>query len=384
MKAFIQRHAGAFQLAFVVGVVGCAILISASLEADKSATRPRAATSSIPVSVVTPAPGVYQPRVELNGVVASRTVTSIVPQVAGKVVRVTPSFRPGARVSAGELLFAIDPADYKLAVDRTLAEIEVARSDLARLEAEAAAEREVWESSFPDRQIPDLIARKPQIAAARARILGGEAARASAELALSRTEVRAPFDARILDTQLDVGQVVSGNAAVGSMFSEASLEIEAPVSAQELRRIGDVYGRKATIETPEGATIVGTIVRKAASLDERTRLSTLFIESADPAALTLGEFVSVAVEGAATDEAYRLPAAALTSRDRLWVVDNEQLVERQVELLGREGDTLVVGLFDTADGVVTIPPAEVRAGLPVEPVVSSEWAASGGVAGAGK
>jgi RND family efflux transporter MFP subunit len=383
MKTFIQRHAGAFQLVFVIGVVGCAILISASLDADNSATRPRAAMSSVPVSVVTPAPDVYKPRVELSGVVTSRTRTSIVPQVSGSVVRVSPSFRPGARVSAGELLFVIDPADYKLAVDRTLAEIEVARSDLARLEAEAAAEREVWESSFPDRQIPDLIARKPQIAAARARILGGEAARAAAELALSRTEVRAPFDARILDTQLDVGQVVSGNAAVGSMFSEASLEISAPASAEELQRIGTVLGRKASIVTPGGTTVAGTIVRKAASLDERTRLGTLFIESDDPAALTLGEFVRVEVEGAVTDEAYRLPAAALTSRDRLWVVENEELVERQVELLGREGDTLVVSLFDTADGVVAIPPADVRAGLPVEPV-SAEWTAGGGVASAAK
>ena len=384
MKTFIQRHAGAFQLVFVIGVVGCAILISASLETDTSATRPRAATNSIPVSVVTPTPDAYKPRVELNGVVASRTLTSIVPQVSGKVIEVSPSFRPGARVAAGELLFVIDPADYKLAVDRTLAEIEVARSDLARLEAEAAAEREVWESSFPNRQIPDLIARKPQIAAARARILGGEAARAAAELALTRTVLRAPFDARILDTRLDVGQVVSGNAAVGSMFSEASLEISAPASAEELQRIGVVYGREASIVAPDGTTVEGTIVRKAASLDERTRLSTLFIESDDPAALTLGEFVTVRVEGAVTDEAYRLPAAALTSRDRLWVVENQQLVERQVELLGREGDTLVVSLFDTADGVVAIPPADVRSGLPVEPVVSAEWAAGGGVASAGQ
>ena len=80
----------------------------------------------------------------------------------------------------------------------------------------------------------------------------------------------------------------------------------------------------------------------------------------------------------------RLPYAAMTSRDRLWVVAGEELVERQVEILGRYSDTLVVRAFDTADGVVAIPPPEVRAGLLVEPVISTEFASSGGVAGAAK
>jgi multidrug efflux system membrane fusion protein len=384
MTTILQRYAGALQLVFVIAVVGSAIMLSASLEPDTSAVRPKVAAERVPVTVIDPVPASYTSRVNLNGVVESRTVTSIVPQVSGRIVDVSPTFRTGARVSKGDVLFVIDPADYELAIDRTLAEIEVARSELARLEAEAAAEREVWEGSFPNREIPDLIARKPQIAAAKARIHSGEAARDAAELALSRTVVRSPFDARVLETRLDLGQVVGTNAAVGSIFSEASLEVSVPVSADELKRIGDVYGRNARIVTATGRQHEGTVVRQAARLDERTRLGTLFVESADPAALTLGEFVSVEIVGSSTDDALRLPDAALTSRDRLWVVEGEELVERAVEVLGRDGDSLVVRAFDTADGVVAIPPPEVRAGLQVEPVFSAELASGGGLAGATK
>jgi hypothetical protein len=74
----------------------------------------------------------------------------------------------------------------------------------------------------------------------------------------------------------------------------------------------------------------------------------------------------------------------MTSRDRLWVVEGEELVERQVEILGRDGDALVVSTFDTADGVVAVPPPEVRAGLLVEPVMKTELASTGAIAGAGK
>ena len=376
MKTFLRSHAGAFQLVFVVAVVGSAVLLSASLQPDTSAVRPKATISSVSVSVVEPAQSAFQPRVKLNGVVEARTVTSLVPQVEGRVIEVSSSFRSGATVSKGDVLFVVEPADYELAVDRTLAEIEIARSELARLEAEGAAEREVWKSSYPDRQIPDLIARTPQIAAAKARVYSGEAARAAARLDLERTVVRAPSDARILETRLGVGQVVSRNAAVGSLFSTDSLEISVPVSADELRRIGPVEGRRALIAPPTGPAIEGTVVRKAASLDERTRLGTLFIASETPSALTLGEFVAIEIDGIPTDNAFRLPPAVLTSRDQLWVVENGQLVERRVEILGREADTLIVGAFDPADGVVAIPPADVRAGLQVEPVLQTKFASS--------
>ena len=384
MKTLLRRHAGAFQLVFVIAVVGSAVLLSASLRPDNADVRPAAVSTRVPVSVFEPAPSAFKPRIKLNGVVDARTVTSIVPQVAGRVVEVSPSFRPGATVARGEVLFAIDPSDYELAVDRTLAEIEIARSELARLEAEGAAEREVWERSYPNRPIPELIARVPQIAAAKARIHSGEAARAAAKLNLERTVVRAPADARILETRLDVGQVVSSNAAVGSMFSMASLEISVPVSADELRRIGPVEGRRALIVLPTGSSIEGEVVRKAASLDERTRLATLFVASENTSELTIGEFVSIEIDGMATENAYRLPPAALTSRDQLWVVEDDQLVERRVEILGRESDSLVVSAFDAADGVVAIPPADVRAGLPVQPMLDAELAANGRVAGAAK
>lgn len=384
MKSILRRHAGSFQLVFVIAVVGSAVLLSASLQPETSAIRPKAAVSSVPVSIVEPVQIAFNPRVKLNGVVEARTVTSVIPQVAGRVVDVSPSFRPGATVSQGDVLFVIDPSDYELAIDRTLAEIEIARSELARLVAEGAAEREVWKSNYPERPIPDLIARVPQIAAAKARVYSGEAARAAARLDLERTVVRAPANARILETRLDVGQVVSSNAAVGSLFSTDSLEISVPVSADELRRIGPVEGRRALIAPPTGPTIEGTVVRKAASLDERTRLGTLFIASENAAELTLGEFVAIEIDGIPTDNAYRLPPAALTSRDKLWVVDDGQLVERRVEILGRESDMLIVSAFDSADGVVAIPPADVRAGLQVEPVPGTKLASSRRVAGASK
>ena len=377
MTKLIKRVAGWVQLLFVVAVVGAAILGSTSLKPESSNRFAGRAPDMVAVSVVAPETTEYEPSVRLNGVVAARTITDVIPQVGGRVVEVSPAFRPGTSFSEGEILFRIDASDYRLAVERTLAEIEAARSELALLEAQSAAERQVWDQQFADREIPDLVAKVPQIAAVKARINSGEAARAAAELSLERTVVRAPFDGRVLDTRLDVGQVVGAGATIGSIFSHDSLEITAPVSNDELALLGDAIGRPAMVsqEGNVGGLLEARVVRQAAALDERTRLRTLFLAAEDTAELTLGEFVGVEIQGDAAPAVYRVPAASLTSRNQVWVVDNGSLSQREVDVIGGDDNVAVVREFDTADGIVAIPPANSRDGLPV--VVQSERRVAG-------
>ena len=364
MREFFKHHAGWLQLAIVVTVVGGSVLLSASLGPDTAPVRSAKPESRFTVTAVTPLVSSYRPDLTLTGTVEASTVTNIVPQVSGKVIRVSPSFRPGARVSKGELLFAIETSDYELAMQRTLADIEIARSDLIRLEAEATAEKKIWLSSKPESDIPDLIARVPQIAAANARIRAGEAARAAADLSLKRTRVYAPFDARVIDTQLDVGQVVTGTVALGSIYSIENLEIVVPVSSDDLRRIGNPIGRTAMIASDfaAGQPLAGRVVRQGATLDEFTRLGKIFIRTEANDQLMLGEFVNVVVEGDVVDSALGIPESSLTSRDRVWVVEGDALAGRRVAILGHNEDLLMVAAFDTADGVVTTPPANAREG----------------------
>ena len=378
MREFFKHHAGWLQLAIVVTVVGGSVLLSASLGPDTAPVRSAKPESRFTVTAITPLVSSYRPDLTLTGTVEASTVTNIVPQVSGKVIRVSPSFRPGARVSKGELLFAIETSDYELAMQRTLADIEIARSDLIRLEAEATAEKKIWLSSKPESDIPDLIARVPQIAAANARIRAGEAARAAADLSLKRTRVYAPFDARVIDTRLDVGQVVTGTVALGSIYSIENLEIVVPVSSDDLRRIGNPIGRTAMIASDfaSGQQLAGRVVRQGATLDEFTRLGKIFIRTKANDQLMLGEFVNVVVEGDIVDTALGIPESGLTSRDRVWVVEGDALAERRVEILGNDRNLLMVAAFDTADGVVATPPAGAREGQIVKVLESGRLAST--------
>jgi len=387
MSQLIHRFAGAFQLLFVVAVVGAAILLSVALKPEKAASYPTPAAQRPVVRLIEPVEVGYQPTVRLNGVVEARSIMDVIPEVTGRVIEVSPDFRAGSRISKDDVLFRIDPADYRLAIERTLAEIEAARSELALLEAQATAEIQVWNEQFTGRKIPDLIARVPQIAAAKARIHSAEAARGSAELSLQRTVIRSPFNARVLDTRLGVGQVVSTGSNVGSVFSVDSLEIAVPVSLEELTLIGGAIGQPASI-TKEGAfdtQLSGVVLRQAASVNERTRLGTIYIAAEENDSLILGEFVSVEIIGQDAPQTYRVPTASLTSRDQVWVVSDGRLEERRVAVLGTEDGVSVVTAFDTADGIVAIPPADVRRGLEVDTQLDGGLVSVGsGTADAGK
>ncbi len=373
-----RRHEGALQLAFVVAIVGAALLLSSSLRPETAGVRTQAPETSLAVTLVSPLPVDFRPTLELSGIVEAQTRTNIVPEVSGRVVEVSAQFRPGGWVPEGEVLFRIDPADYELSARRTLADIEAARSELLQLEAEAQAERQIWSQQFPDRPIPALRARVPQIAAAKARVQSAEAAREAAELALERTVVRAPFAARVLETNLDIGQVVNSTLSVGTVFSLDSIEITVPVSGDDLRAIGDPYGRTVRVSAAELETR-GEVVRTSAEVDERTRLATLFVRPAQSTRnrLTVGEFVSVTIAGDDAPGALRIPTAALTSRDQVWVVVDGQLAERRVEVLGNQSGATYVSAFDSAQGLVAVPPANGRAGLPVTPSMSTSVASSG-------
>ena len=358
---------GAIQTIVVVGVIALALILSNALRtepAERSTTV--TAQTALPVTVVKPVTAPFTGQIVLNGVVEARTQASIAPQVSGNVTAVGSVFRSGARFQRGDLFFQIDPSDFELALEQADAEIAATASDLMLLEADAEIAIREWRELFPGEEPTDLAASRPQIAAAKARVRSAEASRKAAELALQRTTVRAPFDGRVLETQLEVGQYVTPQVGVGQIFPTDAVEVSAAVSSSELKRLGDVTGKTAQILTGASSeAMAGIVDRTDSSLDPRTRLATLRIKPADPDTLTLGDYATVRLEGETLDRTVILPASALVSRDSVWVVSAERLSSRQVEVVAERGDTIVAMAFDVADGVVSIPPVAAREGLPV-------------------
>jgi RND family efflux transporter MFP subunit len=318
------------------------------------------------VRIVKPVGETYAPELKLNGTVQSQAEVTVTAQVSGEIKQVGPLFKPGSMVPKGTVLFSIDRSDYLLAVDRAEAEIAAAKSDLALLQAEADVAIEEWAELYPGREISPLAARIPQIEANKARLAGADANMASAKLNLSRTQVRAPFDARVLATSLDIGQVVAPNQTLGRLVSLGSIEVVVPVSSTQLQTLQPIVGRRADL-SPRGATVAmpGQVVRVDATIDERTRLSKLYVVPDDTTGLTIGEFVDVRFQSDSENDALTIPASAMFAQGRVWVIDNGVLVSREVRVIGERGGDLVIENIDMGDGIVALPPTDAVEGQKV-------------------
>ena len=94
-----------------------------------------------------------------EGSVQSLAETSIVPQVSGKVVRVSDNLVNGGRFEKGELLLAIEPADYEIAVTLARANVKDAESNYETALQESRASKEEWKRINPGEKVPPLVAK---------------------------------------------------------------------------------------------------------------------------------------------------------------------------------------------------------------------------------
>ena len=363
--------AGLVQLVFVIGVIAGAVGFSSALKGKESANRPKLADlrgeSVIAVRVVQPERVQYAPSVRANGTIQTNAEIAVSPQVSGEIKTVSAGFRAGSDVKRGDMLFEIDKADFLLAVERAEAEIAAARSDLAQLEADAELAIQEWEELYPDREINSLAARAPQIEAAKARLNSAIANKRTAELSLKRTRVSAPVDARVISSSLDVGQVVSPGQVVGRLVSLDSIELVVPLSLEQQALLEPVLGREARFQrrgVSSSGEELARVVRVDASLDERTRLSNLFLKPDNQTDLRIGDFVDVTLTGPVYDGAFVLPATALSRQNSVWVVQQGRLASRRVLVIGERdaGNEILTAPFDTGNGVVALPPLEAREG----------------------
>ena len=89
----------------------------------------------------------YQVVIHTQGTVQARTESTLIPEVSGRVVSVSPVFRDGGFFEAGETLLQIEESDYRTSL--TVAEAVLAQAQLRLAEEEARAELSEQESKRP-------------------------------------------------------------------------------------------------------------------------------------------------------------------------------------------------------------------------------------------
>ena len=188
---------------------------------------------------------------------------------------------------------------------------------------------------------------------------------AKAEQDLAYTEIRAPFNA-VIDRQLvEFGQFINTGQVAARLLSSDTVEVTLPLPAADAGFLDARPGTLVSISVEVGAQQrewQGRVLRIESRVDSETRVIPVVVEVASPYdnsihdhRLTLGLFVEVEIPGKPVSSAVRLPNSVLQAGDAVFVLVDNALQRRSVQIARREGDFVVLngGLVDGDMVVVT-------------------------------
>ncbi len=190
-----------------------AVLSAAMLFATASLPRPAAAqmppNAPVPVSTIEISAEDVPITNELPGRIAPTRIAEVRSRITGIVIERV--FEQGSLVKQGDVLYRIDPAQFKVQVDSARATLQ--RAEASQLQATQQSDRQ---TALRQRDIASVQQYENAIAAlaqANADVAAARAGVAAAELNLQYTEVRAPITGRIGRALITEGALVGSTAA---------------------------------------------------------------------------------------------------------------------------------------------------------------------------
>lgn len=357
------------------------------------------------VEVLEVQPGSYTVKVKSRGTVTPRTKSTLVSEVAGRIVEASSNFRNGGFFGAREILLSIDPAEYKLAaanidaelkgVEARLSELELTAENLkmsidiesrhlelakkqyrrnGELHKDGTVAKFVMEQSEQEYLTRNAslqsLKNSLNLVPAQRQTLEAErnlklVQRETAQLDLARTRILAPYAGRILEKQADLGQSVSKGSSLATIYAVDFAEVRLPITDRQsvFLDLPENFREESTpISSELPVTLFpvmggkkdqwqGRIVRTEGTIDTQTRQLFVVAQVDDPygrqsdgkSPLKVGQFVEAEIQGRTLSGVFVLPRKAVRANDEIFLVTPESRIHRKrVEVAWRDEEHVIV------------------------------------------
>jgi len=365
--------------------IGAALLALATLSlvgCDES--KPRTSVTQTPeVEVVTAHRQSVPVRTELPGRTAAYLVAQVRARVDGIVLK--REFEEGSDVKANQLLYRIDPASYRAALDGARASLLNAQARLTSATALAQRDRQLVAANAVSRQdLDNAVAAQEE---AQAQVASSKAAVETARINLAYTEVVSPIGGRVGVSQVTQGAYVQGAAATLlatvqqldpiyvdlNRSSLAGLQWRRDVASGKLKAGGtDSAKVQLTLEDGSRYPLAGKLEFTDVTVDSGTGSVTVRAVFPNPDHVLLpGMFVRASIEQGVDERAILVPQVGVTHDPKghatvLVVGADDRAALRTVQATRTFGDQWVVdGGLEEGERVIVAGLQRVKDGMPV-------------------
>jgi RND family efflux transporter MFP subunit len=369
MKRFMSWMKDAFWLVVAVALVGAGFYGFRYL----GEVRPEVAAQPVerPIVLVdTIVPERFTDPVPIrgDGFIRPFREVALASETSGRVVDLHPALDRRGRFAAGEVLIRLDDASARAALEQTDANIASTEARLDLVETQLArAETLRTRGVISQEQLDTLQSQRTELTASLTALRAG---RRTAEIALDRTAITAPFDGAVLASTVELGAVANPGQSLATLYSIDQLEVTVPVRQADAALIPGLFdGNQGSARVT--ADFAGRsyqwdarIARVDNALDTRTRTLnvTLRLEnetaqrvdgeaaaSGVPPAL-INAFARVTIDGMSEEGLYAIPSTAYRDGDTVWAFVDETLQILPAQRLHVDGERSFVRLSGLAPG----------------------------------
>ncbi|MDA9399287.1 efflux RND transporter periplasmic adaptor subunit [Bradyrhizobium sp. CCBAU 45389] len=321
----------------------------------------------------------------LPGRVVAYQVSEVRPQVTGILLK--RDFVEGAEVKEGDLLYEIDPVQYKAALASSEAAVQRAEATLVSVKLKAARKTQLLQTNAASQQdVDDAVAAYKQ---GEADVKAAEANRDTAAISLDRTKVTASISGRIGKSSITPGALVTASQATAMTtiqqldpvyvdLDQSTSEMERlrnQIASGKLKRPAEGVQVELLMESGETYGDKGKYGFTDASVNESTgSVSSRAIFANPERALLPGMYVRARVVAGVDPNAILVPQRAV-SRNPLgqavaMFVDKDGKIEQRTLDLGEDvdGNWLVRSGARPGDRLVVDGTQKARPGAPVKTV----------------
>ncbi len=416
VRRSVAFSVGAFLL--VVGVV--AMILLGRQGADADIPESQSNEIAIPVECMVAEPVSLPVIIEGNGEARARRRISVAPEVPGVVTTTHEDLLVGGYIPSDDVILTIDSEPFAIAVNQAAAQVGERTSVIERLTAEWANDRDrlqlverrcdlakqqferlnallddsvgtqegidfaeqayVMAQDETD-QLKHRVDLYPiRIEEARNALAMAQAELDNAKVKLTKTEIRAPFDARVSAYAVETGQFVQAGEIAAVLVDDSIIEIAAPLDSREARKWlqfnqnADNTGRNAWFSavTPVECDVAWTEAQdnqtwsgrldRVAEFDEVSRTITVIVrvdgmETSNRSTglpLVEGMYCHVTIPGVTLENVFAIPESAITVDGSVYCVNERRIETRPVRIVRRaEGMAYVDEGLTPGDQIIT-------------------------------